>query len=185
MTLPTDTDHSMLKRLQLANQLMDLAEPRRAAVQAWFDAHWDAIASAPGSSSNHQTWPGGFLDHTLQLLQTAERLFATLPDIHPLPTGIDLDAAKTVLLFHDVEKPFKYTTGLPAGWDKQRYLTHDLAQHWGITFSSIEINALTYVHGEGDDYRKGVRVMNPLAAFVHSCDILSARVWFDRGAPGA
>lgn len=183
MSNTRDADTSMLRHIQLANHLMDVGEPRRGRILTWIDVHWTAIASAPGSSGNHQTWPGGFLDHTLQLLDTANRLVAALPSVHPLPTNIDLNALKTVLLFHDVEKPFKYTTGLPQDWDKNRYLTHDLARDWGIAFSPDELNALTYVHGEGDDYRKNTRIMGPLAAFAHTCDILSARVWFDRGAP--
>ena len=41
------------------------------------------------------------------------------------------------------------------------------------------INGLKYVHGEGNDYDKNVNVQKPLAAFVHSCDVFSARIWMD------
>jgi len=41
------------------------------------------------------------------------------------------------------------------------------------------LNALKYVHGEGNDYNPEVNVQGPLAAFVHCCDTFSARVWPD------
>lgn len=40
-------------------------------------------------------------------------------------------------------------------------------------------NAVQYAHGEGGDYGEE-RVMGPLAAFVHSMDVMSARIWFDK-----
>ena len=39
--------------------------------------------------------------------------------------------------------------------------------------------ALKYIHGEGDDYQKDKRVMTPLCAFCHCCDVISARIFFD------
>ena len=40
-------------------------------------------------------------------------------------------------------------------------------------------DALKYVEGEMGDYSARRRVMNPLAAFCHLCDVASARIWFD------
>ena len=168
---------------RLARQIDTLAAPRRARVRAWFDAHATEVAAAQGSGHNHQAWPGGFLDHTLQLLASVDLLLDTLPGVHPLPADVTADSAKTVLLFHDVEKVFKYGGGLLMDFGKTTYLFWHLPREWGITFTAAEVNALNYVHGEGDHYRKDRRVMGPLAAFVHSCDVLSARVWHDRGAP--
>jgi predicted RNA-binding Zn-ribbon protein involved in translation (DUF1610 family) len=36
---------------------------------------------------------------------------------------------------------------------------------------------MRYVEGEFDDYSNQQRAMWPLAAFCHSCDVLSARLW--------
>jgi hypothetical protein len=41
-------------------------------------------------------------------------------------------------------------------------------------------NAIFYAEGEKDSYSPSERKMGPLAAFVHLCDITSARLWFDR-----
>ncbi|MBK1667071.1 hypothetical protein CKO28_03300 [Rhodovibrio sodomensis] len=169
---------------RLDRHLEDLPRGLTAPVRAWMQAHWPQIVAAPGSSGNHQTWPGGFLDHTLQLLALVDSLFPALATIHQPPADVTPGSAKAVLLFHDVEKPFKYTTGLPADWDKHAYLFETLRLDWGIAFSEAEKNALIYVHGEGDDYRKDARVMGPLAAICHGCDVLSARLWHDRGRPG-
>lgn len=152
-------------------------------VYRWLDQHWPAISVAPGSGHNHQAWPGGFLDHTLQLLALVDQLYPAISRVHRLPGDVTPGAAKLVLLFHDVEKPFKYTAGLPEGWCKWSYLETHLPRDWGIAFSASEWNALRYVHGEGDEYAKTARVMGPLASFCHSCDVLSARALFDRGAP--
>jgi hypothetical protein len=55
----------------------------------------------------------------------------------------------------------------------------DLIQQFGGAPSPDQMNALRYAEGEGSDYTPGQRTMGPLAAFVHMCDVASARIWFD------
>jgi hypothetical protein len=40
-------------------------------------------------------------------------------------------------------------------------------------------NALKYVHGEWADFNPTERIQGPLAAFVHTCDTISARIWYE------
>lgn len=154
-------------------------DPRAKAVEAFHRAHNAAITAAKGSSANHQAWPGGYCDHIAEVLRIARSLYATLSAIRPLP--FKRASAEIVLYFHDIEKIWKYTTGLPAGFDKKAYLLEALPREWGIRFTEEEQNALEYVHGEGSDHRGDKRVMNELAAFVHACDVLSARLWHSDG----
>lgn len=162
---------------------LERLEPGRAySLRAWVDAHWPQIAVAPGSRHNHHTWPGGFLDHTLQLLEAADVLLAGLPSVHDLPDDVTPTAVKTVLLLHDVEKPFKYTDGLPDAWSKEDYLATGIRQ-WGLQLSPAELKAVRHAHGELDDYNAHGRAMDPLGAVVHACDVISARAWHDRGPP--
>lgn len=146
------------------------------------------LANAPGSSHNHQAWPGGYLDHVVNTMQIAEELYGPLAEIGPLP--FSLGSVILIMFLHDLEKPWRHVARQTeegkrnvlmrlAGGNKEsrkvfRELKIDLA---GITLSDDEANALKYVEGELDDYRSDQRIMGPLAAFCHMCDVASARIF--------
>ena len=65
--------------------------------------------------------------------------------------------------------------------DKDRYYKVDLPEKYNINFSKQEQNALKYIHGENKDYPPNERIMNELAAFCHSVDTISARIWYNEG----
>lgn len=93
-----------------------------------------------------------------------------------------LASALIVLYFHDVEKIWKYTTGLPEGFDKDRFYDEVLPREYNVAFSPEERNALHYVHGESDsEYSPTERKAGPLAALCHSADHISARMWHSDG----
>lgn len=53
---------------------------------------------------------------------------------------------------------------------------------YGIKLTEVQENALKYVEGVSDaEYTPGARTMGELAAFCHCCDIMSARLWHDKG----
>jgi hypothetical protein len=108
--------------------------------------------------------------------------------------------ALQVLWLHDIEKPWKYSTtdagiqdtvrertadfrSLPVKTKEDRVAFRDaVIFHYNICLTNEQKNALKYVEGVRDtDYTPGARTMNELAAFVHSCDLLSARMWHDKG----
>jgi hypothetical protein len=126
---------------------------------------------AKGSVNKHQAWAGGYRDHLQQCLNIAEHLYE-------LDFSFNFDSVIVVLYFHDIEKLFKYSS-LDVNPDKVVYLKKTLFEVYGIEFTEEEINALTYIHGEGEDYCAN-RVMNELAAFCHSCDIISARCYHSK-----
>ena len=159
-----------------------LNDTRRPQILAFYRQQEDRLRVAKGSKTKHQAWEGGYIDHLMECLKISEATYAALDAVRRMPFG--LGSAQVVLLFHDIEKLFAYSDGLPEGFDKDIYLYTTLATEHGIVFREAEHNALKYVHGEVDDYDPYVRRMGPLAAFVHSCDILSARMWPDEGRPG-
>lgn len=152
-------------------------------LRADFLTQFDAI---PGSSHNHQTWQGGYRDHLEEVMNTACVLYNSLNTLRSL--NFTLSQALFVLFLHDVDKLQRYEVVAGEVMKKQDY-EKGLIQHtkqllekkYSYVLSPEEANALEYVHGEGADYSSKRRVMNELAAFVHCCDIISARIWFDQG----
>jgi hypothetical protein len=168
------TEHSHIPTYEI---LKTLEDSRRDAVLAFHDEYAYLMHLAKGSSHNHQAWEGGYIDHIGECLNIASRCYSALEQIRsPLP--FTFASAAYVLYFHDIEKIFKYTTGEDI--DKDEWYTRILPDR-GIVFTAQELNALEYAHGEVHDHSKTERKMNELAAFCHSCDVLSARMWWDKG----
>lgn len=143
----------------------------------------ELFKTAYGSSHNHQAWEGGYLNHVAEVMNIACALFETLDSLRPLP--FKLADALIVLFLHDIEKPWKYTTG-PEGQrisvlnkEEAHVFRAKKLQEYGITLTPAQENALKYVEGEFNDYTPKRRVMNELAAFCHLCDVTSARIWHD------
>jgi hypothetical protein len=136
------------------------------------------MEDAKGSSSNHQAWAGGYSDHICQCLGLADAMYTVLNELSKL--SFSRESVMKVLYFHDIEKIWKYTTGLPENFDKHDWYDRILPVRYNIRFTEEEINALRYVHGENEDYKGSGRVMSPLAAFCHSVDTISARIYHDK-----
>jgi hypothetical protein len=112
--------------------------------------------------------------------------------LHPILTALrvlpfSLSDALLVLYLHDLEKPWRQGFGSPelaVGFDldvaEQRHAFRlHLAERSGLLLDDAHVNALDFVEGEGPRYSPEERLMQPLAAFCHVCDTLSARLWFD------
>jgi hypothetical protein len=132
---------------------------------------------ARGSSFNHQAWPGGYLDHIVEVMNVAVNLYGSLSTIRELP--FTLSDSLLILFLHDLEKPWKNEIHFQSKNDKRLFRTSKIKQY-EIELSAEQENALRYVEGEGDDYRSDRRVMNELSAFCHICDVTSARIWHDK-----
>jgi len=64
----------------------------------------------------------------------------------------------------------------------RRQFRTDVIEKLGILLADEQWNALKYVEGVPDsEYTPGERTMGGLAAFCHCCDMLSARLWHDKG----
>ena len=159
--------------------------------------HEQRFFDAEGSSKNHQAWRGGYMDHVLEVMNIACQQYLWMNRARKLP--FSLSDALVVLFLHDIEKPFKhgkflaclcpdnYTKGcdcppVDATKENRRKFRDTVMAKYGIFVAKDLENALRYVEGVPDsEYTPGERTMNELAAFVHSCDILSARLWHDQG----
>ena len=145
----------------------------------------DAFLLAPGSGSAHQFWLGGYADHVDELCAISHTIYSALSKLRELP--FSLEDALLVLFLHDVEKIWKRlpedtpcNPKYKAMVSDPKALQQEIIKDYGLKLSAEQENALKYVHGELDDYRKGERVMGPLAVFVHDCDYWSARGWHDQ-----
>lgn len=147
-------------------------------LEVYHNDHKDFIDWAWGSAIKHQAWVGGYRNHIEQCLDIAHTLYY----VYNFPTSFS--SVFLVLYFHDIEKIFKYCPqnfimekqeeSKIAIFEKDKYYQEFLPKRYGITFLEAELNALKYVHGEGDDYGPEI-VMNELAGLCHACDVLSAR----------
>lgn len=144
----------------------------------------ERILSAPGGFHKHQNWEGGYVDHLIETMSTACLLYKTLNAQRDL--SFTLSDALYVLFLHDLEKMYKMTIdkhGRPMRTnladDSEYSSAKIIVKHLQIPLTKVQLNALMYVEGEKSDYHPTKRIMKPLAAFVHCCDTISARIWFD------
>lgn len=140
----------------------------------------------PGSMTKHQQWKGGYRDHVEEVMNIACALYEALDARRRL--AFSLSDALFILFIHDLDKILRYKRVQNAyvqirkfSQEAHREVVRMLTKEYGHTFTKQELNALAYIHGEGVDYHPTKRVMQPLAAFVHCCDMISARIWHDKG----
>lgn len=182
------------------DELFDLMEDSEA-FERIYTEHWQLFEEAKGSSHNHQAWEGGLVDHVVETMNIACQQYNWMSRARNLP--FKRSEALQVLFLHDIEKVWRYAKG---GGDDARVMTTVLRRtkdfrhlpretkeerkafraavikHYEIQLTPEQENALEYVEGVPDSkYTPGERTMGELAAFCHSCDILSARMWHDKG----
>jgi hypothetical protein len=88
------------------NELLALI-PNSELLQRLIVENSDRMASAPGSSKNHQAWEGGYLDHVIETMNIACQMFWTFEGLgRPLP--FVLSDPLVVMFLHDLEKPWKH-----------------------------------------------------------------------------
>jgi len=162
-------------KISLIEHVISTNDSRYLALKKFEEKYWDLIIKAPGSGHNHQSWEGGYYDHIVQCYEIA----INLHNILDKNFKFSLDSVFIVLFFHDIEKIWKSEYEV-FYIDKKHYYTSTLPEKYNINFTEEELNALTYIHGEGHEYSKTTRIMNELAGFCHACDVLSARCFHDK-----
>lgn len=158
---------------------------------------WPEIVLAPGSSHNHQAWPGGYREHIKQVNHYVAGIFSLWVTNNVLASlseeeQFTLPEALTVTSLHDIEKLFKLVRGADGTLRKNHELVSKQQRddfklrflgECGIVLTSNQVNAMRYVEGMGGDYTPHRRVMSPMAVLCHTADILSARGSFNLGNP--
>jgi hypothetical protein len=163
-------------------------EPNGSACARILSEHRTLFATVQGSTHNHQAWPGGYLDHVCEVMNIAAVLYGQLSALRPLP--FSLSDILLVVYLHDIEKPWKYELvdgQLQHKADMQGKATHQafrmkMLASYGVVLTADHENGLKYAEGELSDYTNKRRMMGPLAALAHMCDVASARLWFDHPA---
>lgn len=161
-------------------------EPNRTACMKILTENRELFETVRGSTHNHQTWDGGFVDHILDGLNYTFYLYDFDASFgRPLP--FSKSDALLIFFLHDLEKPWRIEV-MPDGTVRNRpgldtkeafkQFREDKLVEYGITLTPAQLNGLTYVEGELKDYSSTHRVMNELAAFCHKVDVMSARIWY-------
>lgn len=161
-------------------------EPQKAKFAKLYFENESIFKKTVGSTHNHQAWEGGYLDHVQDAMNIAVQFYRCMNNLRSLPFTLS-DTLITVFA-HDLEKPWKYElgadnqyrhrAGMQTKTEHQAFRIKKLAEY-GITLTKPQINGIQYAEGEINDYTNTRRVMEPLAAFTHLCDVTSARIWFD------
>lgn len=162
-------------------------EPNRSACIRILDEHRLLFEMARGSTHNHQTWDGGYIDHVTDGMNFGRHLYPFMASFgRPLP--FSLSDALLVFSLHDLEKPWRILVDAAGGATnreglstKEEFKAFREAKlvEYGISLTPEQLNGLTYVEGEYKDYSSKRRVMNELAAFCHMLDNWCARGWYD------
>jgi hypothetical protein len=183
-TLEVESGHY----LDLTALMALIPDPNRSNLWAMVRNNQERFESAHGSTHNHQAWAGGYLDHISEVMNIACQLYNTFDTLRKLP--FELYEALEVMFLHDIEKPFKENgclldeTGNKTEATKanRKAFRRNMIGKYGVRLTEEQDNALEYVEGVPDSqYTPGERTMGELASFCHCCDILSARLWWDRG----
>lgn len=138
----------------------------------------------PGSRIKHQDWPGGYKDHILETMNIAVILYESMASARKL--NFTLADVLFILFIHDLDKLFRYAensadNAIATHKDYHLFVKDYLQEKYGFVLSGEESNAIKYIHGENEDYHPTKKIMFPLTAFAHCCDIISARIWFGHG----
>ncbi len=169
-------------------RLIDLInEPNRTICHTILADNRALFEQARGSTHNHQTWTGGYIDHVTDGMNYARHLY-TFDEAFGRPLQFSLSDALLIFFLHDLEKPWRILVdkegliinrpGLTTKAEFKQFREDKLASY-GLALTPYQLNGLTYVEGELADYSSMHRVMNELAAFCHKVDNWSARAWYD------
>lgn len=187
-------------RYELGQLLEMIDEPNRTICKQFWEDNRELFRQAPGSSHNHQAWTGGYQDHITEAMNLWLLLFGSFEStgrLAQLPAEEQFSRSDglLVLFWHDVEKLWTCVLqdGQPVSIgdgrlqrraefaDKEvrkRFAAIKICEY-GVILNDQLRNALQFVEGIRDkDYSPNDRVMLPLAALCHACDMLSARAFY-------
>lgn len=165
---PTTEQHNII------THLLSIKDENSIKCVALLEFFISEYPEAPGSSFNHQAYPSGYYKHISDILDYAAVLYKSLSKKDKLT--FSLSDALLVLFLHDIEKPVKYCDNIG---ETDTEIRNRLIKQFVFNLTEDHILALKYIHGEGGDYRKDKRVMSPLCAFCHCCDVISSRIFFE------
>lgn len=154
--------------------------PGRVASLAFSGGFYDAFRSAPAAREHHHAYPGGLLDHTVEVVELCLKASCLYPEL-------DLDLLLAGALLHDVGKVDEYAfspSGVvrtPAG----ELLGHvfvgasrvaSLCAEAGVVGEpAMKLVHLVLSHHGRREWGSPVEPAIPEAVLLHQADLLSAR----------
>ncbi|MBT7903241.1 hypothetical protein HN587_05240 [Candidatus Woesearchaeota archaeon] len=161
-------------------------EPNQTSCRQFLDENKELLRTARGSKANHQYWEGGYTHHITEIMNIGVQLYPTLNRLRTLP--FTLSDVLIGLFLHDIEKPWKYElrenceVKIKPEMKDRNYIKQfgrEKIKEYGFKLTEDHFNAIDYAEGEIGVWTPGKRTMKPIAAFVHMCDVWSARGWHD------
>lgn len=175
-----------MQKKNINKLIKQLKGPKKEVVESIYVSFEKKFKTLPGSIKKHQAWRGGYEDHIEEVMNIAELLYKSMSKVRKLE--FSLDSALFVLFLHDYDKLERYKMSGRGKFSRKSeyknladHMQKVLREDYKYEIPEEEYNAIKYTHGEGSDYSPDKRVMEPLAAFVHSCDTISARIWHKYG----
>ena len=105
----------MKPKYHTLHELIDMIdEPNRTISHRFLTDNGELFEKARGSNHNHQAWAGGYLDHLRETMNISTVIYPSLNNVRPL--SFSLSDSLLVLYLHDLEKPWRYTTGADGSW---------------------------------------------------------------------
>ena len=176
----------MQKYFHLQEMLNLIDEPNRSVCRRILEENETLFKTVPGSSHNHQNWPGGYWDHIREIMNIAVLLYHKMNPLRTL--SFSLSDVLLVLFLHDLEKLWRYEAGPDGGLRHKKEMNTPETEHWfrdkklyeyGIVLTAEQKLAMLYVHGEMGDYSYHRKMMGSLATFCRICDMVSSSIWFE------
>ncbi len=179
------------KYLRIEKLIRRIDGPNRSICKKILKDHWQLFERVQGSTHNHQTWPGGYIDHITDGMNFGRYLYRFMKSFR---RRIPFSLSDVLLVFflHDLEKPWRILVneagevsnreGLATKEEFKAFREQKLTEY-GIKLSPEQHNAFTYIEGEHKDYSSKHRVSNELAAMCHMIDTWCARGWYDYPKP--
>src|SRR5262245_49308129 len=147
--------------LTVGELLQRTDEPYRSAFPRLLAEHGERFRLARGSTHNHQAWAGGYLDHIVEVMNTAVILHDALGRLRPFP--FSLSDALVVLFVHDLEKPWAYEEAQGV-WQRRAGLKENAHEFRLATLAAAGVvlppeleRAVFFVEGEGSHYSNRTR----------------------------
>jgi hypothetical protein len=174
-------------RYQTIDELLAAIEGTNGeACRQLYETYRHRFEVSPGSSHNHQHWPGGYIDHVTDAMNIGSQVYNLYNSLRPLP--FSKSDVLLIVFLHDLEKPFRYTEEDGTPIEKPAFIEKEeleafkrgLIDEFGIELTPQQSNALEFVEGIRDHkYQRNARVMGELAVVCHIADLTSARLWYN------
>lgn len=177
-----------MKKYLKIYELLDLIdEPWGSKCRQILNDYWELFQKSRGSTHNHQTWEGGYIDHITDGMNFMVHLYPFMLSFgRRIP--FSLSDALLVFFLHDLEKPWRIIVDKVGVARNSKHIStkadfkkfrEEKIKEYGIILTPDQQNAFTYIEGEIADYSSERRVMNELSAFCHMVDTWCARGWYD------